>query len=212
MIPCGCDMKKLSALVLMVVPLFAAAASTGIEDLERRLAPLKTLSARFQQTVYAADGYTVQETSGEMKLARPGKVRWISSPPYEQWVVADGKTLWIYDPDLQQATARPFVEDISNTPAVLFIGGAGQLASRFSVEAERSGPVTRYTLKPLQTDSRYTQLVLSFDGNTPSAMTMLDTLGQRTEMNLTQVTLNAAVDHKLFNFVPPKGTDVLRED
>ncbi|MGK2914066.1 MAG: outer membrane lipoprotein chaperone LolA [Porticoccaceae bacterium] len=204
-------MRKLCA-ALLILPLIAAANPSVLNDLEHRLKPIQSLSARFQQTVYAADGYPVQETSGEMKLARPGKIRWISSPPYEQWVIADGKTLWIYDPDLQQVTVKPFVEDISNTPAVLFIGGAAQLESHFSVEVSQSGAVTRYTLKPLQADSRYTQLVLSFADSKPSAMTLLDTLGQRTEISLNEVTLNAAIDNTLFNFTPPAGTDVLREN
>jgi len=204
-------MKMLCVLALSLVPLLVAAESTGVQALERKLAPLLTLSASFRQTVYAADGYPVQETTGEMKLARPGRVRWVSRPPYEQWVVADGKTLWIYDPDLQQVTIRPFVNDISSTPAVLFIGGAGQLASRFSVDTDHAGAVTRYILKPLQSDSRYTELVLSFDGDNPAAITMLDALGQRTEVTLSQVSLNVSIESKLFSFNPPQGTDVLRE-
>lgn len=183
----------------------------AVDDLKQRLAPLTTLSARFVQTVYAADGHELQATSGDMKLARPGKVRWISAPPFEQWVVADGETLWVYDPDLQQVSVRPFLGDVGNTPAVLFIGGIGELERQFSVARKASGATLSYTLKPLAADSRYTELTLSFSGEIPTAMVLRDSLGQRTEMTFAKVVLNAPVDAALFHFDPPPGTDVLRE-
>ncbi len=187
------------------------ASADPVDDLKQRLAPLTTLSARFAQTVYAADGYAAQTTSGAMTLARPGKVRWISSPPFEQWVIADGETLWVYDPDLAQVSIRPFLGDIGNTPAALFIGGVADLERQFSVVREISGATTRYTLKPLAADSRFTELTLSFSGATPTAMILRDTLGQRTEMTFTAVKVNAPVDPTQFHFDPPAGTDVLRE-
>lgn len=187
------------------------ASADPVDDLKQRLAPLTTLSARFAQTVYAADGYAAQSTSGTMTLARPGKVRWVSAPPFEQWVIADGRTLWVYDPDLAQVSIRPFLGDIGNTPAVLLIGGVADLERQFSVVREISGATISYTLKPLAADSRYTELTLSFSDQTPTAMVLRDTLGQRTEVTFTKVKLNAPVDGKLFHFDPPAGTDVLRE-
>ena len=41
-----------------------------------------------------------------MSLAAPRLFRWEYVKPYPQLIVADGKTVWVYEPDLQQATVR----------------------------------------------------------------------------------------------------------
>ena len=41
-----------------------------------------------------------------MELQRPGKLRWAYSKPFEQLIVGDGSTLWIYDKELAQITKR----------------------------------------------------------------------------------------------------------
>ena len=41
-------------------------------------------------------------------MLRPGRFRWETSDPYQQTVIANGDTLWIYDVDLKQASSTIF--------------------------------------------------------------------------------------------------------
>jgi hypothetical protein len=48
-----------------------------------------------------------QDQQRQFEFQRPGKFRFNYTKPFEQLIVADGKTLWLYDADLNQVTQRP---------------------------------------------------------------------------------------------------------
>lgn len=178
------------------------------------LTHLDSLDTRFEQTVYTFEGDVLQQTSGHLTAARPGKVRWETKPPIEQLVVSDGKTLWIYDPDLEQVSIRPFNQDLSKTPAVLFIGDLETLESSYDISHELgdAANTAEYTLTPIGADSLYEKVSLGFINKTPSSMTLWDSLGQKTEIIFNGQRLNQTLDLKLFHFSPPEGVDILRDE
>ncbi|MFA5633165.1 MAG: outer membrane lipoprotein chaperone LolA [Porticoccaceae bacterium] len=184
----------------------------SVAELGSRLAPMESLAARFNQTVTSADGYILQEVTGTLAVARPGKVRWHSDAPYEQLVVSDATTLWLYDPDLEQVTVRPFSSDISRTPAVLFIGEVQDLERDYRVSVERSGNRVQYLLEPRGDDALYERIAIEFDGELPAAMALWDSLGQTTRIGFSEVRVNAELDPQGFTFTPPAGVDVLVDE
>jgi len=177
--------------------------------LDALLSPLQTLSARFAQTVSDAEGYELQALTGTMIVARPGKIYWKSDAPYEQLVVSDASTLWVYDQDLEQVSIRPFDNDIANTPAVLFIGKVAQLEEKYQVSSLDDGKGVVFTLVPRDLGALYEKLTLTFADGMPVAMSLWDTLGQKTRIDFEDVTTNQPVDESLFTFEIPKGVDVL---
>ena len=48
----------------------------------------------------------MRSAAGKLYLQKPGKFRWDYSQPSEQLILADGKQIWFYDKDLQQANVR----------------------------------------------------------------------------------------------------------
>ncbi|WP_280954990.1 outer-membrane lipoprotein carrier protein LolA [Paludibacterium denitrificans] len=48
-----------------------------------------------------------------------GKFRWEYNKPYEQLIVGDGKTLWIYDKELAQVTKKSLNAALGSSPAAL---------------------------------------------------------------------------------------------
>ncbi len=183
-----------------------------VAELGARLSPMESLSARFTQTVTSADGYILQEATGTLAVERPGKVRWHSEEPFEQLVVSDAETLWLYDPDLEQVTVRPFSADIGRTPAVLFIGEVRDLARDYRVSAERQAGLVRYWLEPRGQDALYERIALDFEGQTPVAMALWDSLGQATRIGFSDVRVNAELDPAGFHFTPPPGVDILSDE
>lgn len=183
--------------------------SARLQDI---LAPMTSLSASFEQVVRDGEGYELQRVTGKLHVARPGKVHWQSDPPYQQLVVSDATTLWLYDPDLEQVTVRPFENDIARTPAVLFIGDVGELAESYKVSSLDVDGGTVYTLVPRDESAIYQKLELGFDNGKPAAMALWDTLGQVTRISFRDVTVNSAPSDDLFRFVVPAGVDVLRDE
>ncbi len=202
--------------LLASVQLYAGGLPGGGSELRQLLTNLNTLNTSFQQTVYSSDGTVVQQTSGQLHAARPGKVRWQTEPPMEQLLVSNGETLWIYDPDLEQVTIKPFNQDLSKTPAILFIGNLDTLEQSYTIYIEKvyieQGEVVKFSLIPLADDSLYEKVALSFSGEIPTVMALWDSLGQKTDINFSNTTLNEPIDPALFSFEPPEGVDILRDE
>ncbi len=75
------------------------------------------MTANFEQSTKVTNpratqkkGLTAQHMNqtfkGVMKVARPGKFYWETTAPSKQVIATTGKTVWIYDPDLQQAVRQ----------------------------------------------------------------------------------------------------------
>jgi len=184
----------------------------GDAVLEQHLAGLQTLSANFEQRVTAADGHSLQQSSGILQLARPGRIYWVAEPPFEQTVVSDGQRIWVYDPDLEQVTVRPLASQLDNSPAALLVGDADQVLEEFRICAFREGDVTRIQLHPLNTDALYTEIELLFEAGAPAGIRMIDSLGQHTQTTLSTIELNQPLDPQVFHFTPPPGVDVFRDE
>jgi len=202
-------------LACLLSPAVRADDATAVE-LKALLQPLVTLRADFSQRIFSADGYEIQNSQGEMHVARPGKLRWIIAPPMEQWLISDGSTLWLYDPDLEQVIIRPFQQSVADTPAMLFGGGADQLEENYSVSVSSLEAGTSYLLKPLASTGLYEQITLVFEGETPTQIIIVDSLAQRTEIILSNAQRNAVLSAEqidtLFSFIPPPGIDILQDD
>ena len=180
------------------------------------LSKLNALDTNFQQVVYSVDGEEIQQTSGQLQAMRPGKVRWSTLPPMEQLVVSDSETLWIYDPDLEQVTIRSFDQDLSKTPAALFIGNLDALEQTYEIFQEQNSsteesPTTTFFLIPRNKESLYTKIALGFTGNKPVSMSLWDTLEQKTHIAFNELQLNRPIAPEAFQFTPPEGTDIIHD-
>ena len=60
-------------------------------------------------------------SSGKVAVSAPRLFRWEYVKPYPQLIVADGKKVWVYDPDLQQVSVRPQGEEEQNSPLAVLI-------------------------------------------------------------------------------------------
>jgi outer membrane lipoprotein carrier protein len=198
-------------LALLLVPL-AAFAADSVSRVEAYLGSLKTLSAGFVQIVQDKQGQVTERATGTLLVSRPNRFRWDYKQPYVQTIVADGKKLWLYDPDLDQVTVRSLEQGLGATPAML-LSGSGKVGDAFTAgPIERQKSWTWCRLAPKQKGSDFERVSLGFDArNELAAMELVDKLGQTTTIQFAQVKRGAALDDSLFRFVPPKGADVIGE-
>ena len=211
-------MKKYLLLTLSVLcslvcgTLRAGGNPEDISALRDLLLPIKSLSANFQQQVLDAEGFQLQTANGEFVVAQPGKLRWISRSPMEQWVVSDGQSLWVYDPDLEQVTIQPFNSDLAATPAALFSGDLEMLDATYFVTRETAGANTLFRLLPERAGGLFNQIELTFHHRQPLKMVLRDSLEQTTSISFADVQINPAVNAGQFVFQIPQGVDVIRND
>ena len=148
-------------------------------------------------------------SSGSFEFQRPGKFRFNYTKPFEQLIVADGKTLWLYDADLNQVTVWPMSEALGATPAALLAGTA--LERDFELKAEPSAQGLEWVqAQPKKKDGSFQALRVGFAGRQLAALEIVDSFGQRSLLRFADLRTNAAPSAQAFEFTPPKGAEVLR--
>jgi outer membrane lipoprotein carrier protein len=205
--------KKSRTLFLsaFIVALLGApiAPASPTSEVEKYLNGLATWSADFTQTIDDGHGKVTRSAAGKIYLQKPGKFRWDYAEPSEQLILADGKQIWFYDKDLQQANVRGMDASLANTPAVLLSGG-GSLSSQFDVTAlPPSDGLEWYQLIPKHADTDFQLVRIGFRGAELASMFLADKLNQVTQLTFTNPKRNAKFAPDLFTFVPPPGVDVI---
>lgn len=197
----------------LALALFASTALAGArDDLNAFTKGLKGLSGEFSQQVYDPQGKLKERSSGQVALSAPRLFRWEYVKPYPQLIVADGRKVWVHDPDLQQVTVRPQGVEEQNSPLAALIDPA-RLDAQFVVKELGSAEGLEWlSLAPKQEgDAGFRSARLGFDRNGLVKMHVVDALGQRTDIDFSGWKRNPAFPANTFRYTPPKGVDVIGE-
>lgn len=203
-------MKLATSALTAALLLAANAAHAGARDqLDAFTKGLKGLDGQFSQQVFDARGKQKERSTGRVAVSAPRLFRWEYVKPYPQLIVADGKTVWVYDPDLQQASKRPQgVEEASSPLAVLL--DPAKLDRDFNVkDAGASGGIEWLQLTPKQADAPFKSAKLGFGKAGLAEMEYVDALGQRTAISFSGWQRNPSFAKGTFVYVPAKGVDVI---
>jgi outer membrane lipoprotein carrier protein len=198
----------LGALLFFAAAAPAAALAGGLDDLHHFVTNFQSARGSFVQSVTAPSKKVTQST-GDFVFARPGKFRWTYQKPYNQVLVADGKTLTVYDADLNQATVRKLGDALGATPAAILFGD-NRLENNFDLkELPPSDGLDWVEATPKSHDTTFSSIDIGFRSGQLAAMKIADALGQTTRLEFSDVVSNGAVAADTFHFVPPKGADIL---
>jgi outer membrane lipoprotein carrier protein len=193
--------------VLWMQPVYADA----IEQLQGFIKNTRSARAAFSQVVVDIDGETLQDSSGVVEFFRPGKFRWHYREPFEQLVVSDGTTLWVYDKDLSQVTTRKLGSALGSSPAAL-LAGSDDVEQYFSLDAQgRTGRYEWLEAKPNDEDSLFDRVRMGFDANTLYVMELYDHFGQKTVIRFSDFERDPGFAADTFQFTPPPGVDIVSE-
>ena len=177
-------------------------------ELTRLLRQAQSLKGHFEQRLYDRDRHLLQTTEGEFVVQRPGNFYWETLPPYEQLVIGNPNTMWVYDPDLAQVTVRKQVQQ-PNSPARLLSGDLEDLAEHYAVTRADENGLTRFTLVSKGDDAMFERVQLTYRDSTLVGLLFEDTMEQVTELTFSDIKLNPTIDPALFQFQAPEGVDVI---
>lgn len=202
----------LAAALVFSSSLMAEDSKKSVSDLAELLQSYETYQADFIQIVVNEDGTKVQETRGALKAKRPGLFYWETDAPLSQFIVSNGHTVEVYDPDLEQVTVHSLDGRVQTTPALLLSGEVDNLEDTYRVSDRQVSDDTReFTLEPKSEDSLFVSLQLTFFKNELQEMRMQDSLSQLSVLSFDHIQLNAAVDKSAFTLEYPEGVDVIRD-
>lgn len=207
-------LKLLAAVGVTVTTLVTATcfpAEAGEADrqaLLQRLEGLTTLEADFSQQVTDINGELVQQLHGRMAIARPNLLYWQTDAPDETLMVADGQSLWYYNPFVEQVTVYNQSDAVAQSPLLLLLDGDSQAWRDYDVKSEANS----FSLQPKAgaASAQSLQLVFAEQGAPAQLQRIIldDGQGQISTIELEQVHLNKALDGKLFKFDMPEGIDL----
>ena len=189
------------------------AASQLITHLNR----IRSLHGRYRQETLSADHRTLQSTTGELWVDASQRFRIVSDDPFEPVLVSDGQSFWNYDVGLDQVTISTLDGDVQQVPVLLLSGQADKIGEAFLVERFElekptgSGVREQYLLKPRGTESIFETMTLGIEDDLPRTISVSDSLGQQTTIELTELRINPALEDAIFELEIPSDIDVIDE-
>jgi outer membrane lipoprotein carrier protein len=197
------------------------ASANGLESLEQFMRQAQSGRAQFSQVVSspAKDGKVGRSktSTGVFEFERPGRFRFIYQKPFAQTLVADGQTLWMYDVDLNQVTARKQAQALGSTPAAMLTSSSDLKALQadfvFQAEPDKDG-LHWMRATPKAKEGQIQSVLAAFrstdKGPALAVLEVQDSFGQRSVLTFSAYEANPAWGQDHFHFKPPAGADVVR--
>ncbi len=201
------------------------ASAGGLQSLESFIQSSHSGKADFTQvvTLPSRPGQTarVRTSYGKFEFARPNRFRFDYLKPLAQSIVADGQTLWLFDVELNQVTARPQAQALGSTPAALIASAPNLKALQAQFVLTQAAPQDGLQWVQATPRSEHGQLQSvriglrpdangAAPGGSLAALEIVDSFGQRSVLTFHAWQVNPVLPRNAFEFKPPPGADVIR--
>jgi outer membrane lipoprotein carrier protein len=166
-----------------------------------------------QDMTVASLGKTIT-SHGTVAFKKPGKMRWELTQNDKQIIVADGNTLWLYQPGERQVLKAPFNAAFRSSTPVSFLTGVGRITQDFTATLDgesADGKMLYLMLIPRRTDADVGKLRLSVARDTFDirGAEIHDPLGNVSRLQFDHVQRNVGLADSQFVFQVPPGVDVI---
>jgi len=187
-----------------------------IRRIEARYGRMRGLAAEFEQT-YSAPGVRERRERGRLVLQRPRRMRWEYDPKPGKLFIVNGRDVWLYLPADREATHAD-VNNVSDSRfPFLFLLGQTNLRREFSSitvvgdGAQAGTKLLRLVPRNGSTGLREIFLEVFADGRI-ARVKMLDESGAISDVALTNVRENFIAPAEAFEFHPPPGVTIRRQE
>lgn len=180
----------------------------ALQRLKRSYLKIETLKGSFVQKTYINDLKKNTLFKGEFYLKRPGLMRWNYTSGSSDTVYLKGDEIIIYQPSESQA----FISDINRfgmerSPLRILLN-LDNIEKDYSVKEEGN----RIILHPKGSSViRSLELVLDEALFPVKRIIFSDQYGNRTEIEVMDLTVNGKIPETTFTFNPPEGTTLIRQ-
>ena len=211
-------MKRVLLAVLSVVALAVVAPAAAppvdqiVREVQARIDATRDLKASVHQELVVASAGRTLTADGTVAYKKPGKMLWELNNEEKQVIVADGSTLWFYQPEERQVLKAPFEAAFHSTTPISFLTGVGRIQDDFkvSLEGEKDGTLL-LALVPRKQEGDLGRLVLTVEKESYDIVgaEIHDPLGNVTRLQFSKLKRNSGLSDSLFHFEIPPGVDVI---
>ena len=207
--------RLIVGLSLSMALLPSLAHASALEQFKSFVSSTQSAKGEFSQQLVKIDAgkapKVTSTSSGVFIFARPGKFIWTYQKPYEQVLQADGDKLYIYDKDLNQVTTKSLGNALGSSPAAILFG-SNDLEKNFVLkEGQAKDGMEWLEATPKAKDTTFDHIGIGLKDGVPQAMELRDSFGQVSLLTFKNFVKNPPLSTGQFQFVVPKGADVLNQ-
>jgi len=152
------------------------------------------------------------KASGQVSFKRPGKMFWRYEEPKGQFVLADGKYLYFYQPEQNQIIKSPLKNAFRSDIPLSFLLGIGNLKKDFNAvlkATEENQYILR--LEPKGESGGFSEILLGVAKNSSDILwvSVRDATNNLTTIRLSGMRKGVGLKDSLFRLEVPKGVDVV---
>jgi len=189
-----------------------SSADAVVDKLQKNYDATADFIADFRQETEVKTLNRSLKSSGKLSFKRPGKMLWRYDEPKGQFVLADGKNLYFYQPEQNQVIKSPLKNAFRGDIPLSFLLGLGNLKKDFNATLKSSdGNQYVLRLEPKGEAGGFTEILLtvnkaSFD---IAAVSVRDAAGNLTSVRFSNMRKGVGLKDSLFEVEIPKGADVV---
>jgi len=181
-----------------------------LKQVESRYNHAKTLQVLFQEQ-YTRPGQIRRAENGVLMLRKPGRMRWDYTQPKGKEFISDGKFLYLYTPDSNQAVKTKMQETADMRAPLAFLLGKLNFQKEFkNIQGTPDGPGIRITAEPKTDNLPYSQV--EFVVTTDARIREVKVTAYDKSMlvfTFDQEKMDPPLDAKLFQFQLPPGAQLV---
>ncbi|MCP4994969.1 MAG: outer membrane lipoprotein chaperone LolA [Gammaproteobacteria bacterium] len=194
-----------AVLYLLILPAWSA---TGVEQMQQFLRDLDKFQAHFKQSLLDIELTEDAASEGTFYLERPDHFRWNYEGSEGQQIIADGRQVWLYEPDLEQVSVKSQKSALEGTPGMLLVGNDPVEMHFTVVEKGGDSDLAWVELIPKSKESQYSSIMLAFSDSQLQQIEMLDQFGGITLISFSDIDTNPEFEGGLFTFERPDRFDI----
>jgi outer membrane lipoprotein carrier protein len=207
-------------MVLVVIsgsPLSSLAAESNsaeaiVDRLQKSYDATADFTADFRQETEVKTLNRTLKASGKVSFKRPGKMLWRYDEPKEQFVLADGKHLYFYQPEQNQVIKSPLKNAFRGDIPLSFLLGLGNLKKEFNATL-KSTDENSYVLRlePKGEAGGFSEILLAVNKSTSDILwvSIRDAAANLTTIRFSGMRKGVGLNDSLFQVQIPKGADVV---
>ena len=168
-----------------------------------------------QTTAHKMFSGRLERAYGTVKFKKGGLMRWEYTKPEKKFFIYDGKTLWIYEPEVPQVfSGSADAERLRR--ALAFLSGDGKILDEYNVKSLNpvkygypEGVVLGLTPKDKQSPYKRIELYIDKKDHHVARSVVVDHENNRNRLDFSNPKLGNNFTDKDFFFSPPKGVPVI---
>ena len=220
-------LKPRAALAIMsalIVALRVAAGSTPglaaespsadqiVERLQKNYDATVDFVADFRQETQVKTLNRTLKAWGKLSFKRPGKMLWRYEEPKGQFVLADGKHLYFYQPEQNQVIKTPLKNAFRSDIPLSFLLGIGNLKRDFNASLKGTED-NQYVLRlePKGEAGGFSEVLVGVSQSTSDIVwvSVRDAVSNVTSIRFSGMRKGVGVQESLFRLEVPEGADIV---